>query len=262
MLMAGVTAYQPPAAAVVSPVPPGITMVRFNNNNFGAPGAALTRASQATATTPFFTLSMWFRVSQIADELVLLMPQAFYSCYIQINGLNTADVLAQFNDNVSGKFIQAGSTANVITAGVVHHLFMSFDTNHATLPSKLHNVWLNGVNVEDAGSYAGDTSAFSFTFGGQPFGMPSDSGDLGIASDNIIDYADVWIAYGQYVNPATSISAFRNPGTGFPVALGATGQLPTGTSPTYFFTGNASTFATNQGTGGAVTLYGSISDAP
>jgi hypothetical protein len=48
---------------------------------------------------------------------------------------------------------------------------------------------------------------------------------------------------------------------GKPVNLGTNGQTPTGTIPAMFFSGDASGFPTNQGTGGAFTLTGSLTNA-
>ena len=46
------------------------------------------------------------------------------------------------------------------------------------------------------------------------------------------------------------------------VSLGANGEVPTGTSPSYYFTGNSVTFPTNQGMEQAVTLFGTFVDCP
>jgi hypothetical protein len=45
------------------------------------------------------------------------------------------------------------------------------------------------------------------------------------------------------------------------VNLGSDCSTPTGTGPAVCFSGNASTFGTNKGTGGAFTTTGTLTDA-
>lgn len=76
------------------------------------------------------------------------------------------------------------------------------------------------------------------------------------------DMADVWIAPG--VSLDLSVDANRRKfisAAGKPVDLGANGELPTGSPPTIFFSGDKDAFPVNKGTGGAFTLVGALTDA-
>jgi len=66
--------------------------------------------------------------------------------------------------------------------------------------------------------------------------------------------------FGTCLTPS-DIYKFRNPATGKPVDLGPNGSTPTGSAPSLFFSGNATSFATNQGTGGAFTLTSALTNA-
>ena len=84
------------------------------------------------------------------------------------------------------------------------------------------------------------------------FGTPLFTGDI----------ADVYIAPGQFID--FSVEANRRKfisADGKPVDLGSNCSTPTGTAPAVCFSGNASSFGTNKGTGGAFTLTGTLTDA-
>jgi len=78
---------------------------------------------------------------------------------------------------------------------------------------------------------------------------------------NISDIADFYVAIGQFLDLSNPANIAKFIADGKPVDLGADGSLPTGTAPTIFFSGNASSFTTNKGTGGAFTLTGELTDA-
>jgi hypothetical protein len=78
--------------------------------------------------------------------------------------------------------------------------------------------------------------------------------------------ADLWIAPGISLLdgsgdiPLATRRKFID-ALGKPVFLGANGELATGTAPAVFLSGDASTFATNLGTGGAFATTGTLTDA-
>ena len=104
---------------------------------------------------------------------------------------------------------------------------------------------------------------------GVPFYIGTDTfGQGGDGSNNFVgmSMADLWIAPGVslldnngYIPEATRrkfISA-----NGKPVDLGSDCSAPTGTAPAVCFSGDATTFGTNKGTGGTFTLTGTLTDA-
>jgi hypothetical protein len=72
----------------------------------------------------------------------------------------------------------------------------------------------------------------------------------------------VWVAPGVFID--FSVAANRrkfSDASGKPVNLGSHGEIPTGTSPFYFFSGDHTSFPTNQGTGDTFSLTGTLTDA-
>lgn len=101
-----------------------------------------------------------------------------------------------------------------------------------------------------------------------PFnGSPLYVGDDGVGGASWVgDIANLWIAPGVSLLdgvgdiPLATRRKFID-GGGKPVYLGANGELPTGTAPAVFLSasaGNAASFATNRGTGGAFATTGTL----
>jgi hypothetical protein len=141
-----------------------------------------------------------------------------------------------------------------------HHVIGTLDLGSPRRGKML----INGV---DYGGFtqSGSPTATVFVLNGKEFtiGRAGSPGSF----DLFGDLADLWIA--PTVNlldsngdiPASTLSKFYNVGGG-PVYLGANGELPTGTAPLMFFSGDNSTFATNMGTGGSFTLSGPLANTP
>ena len=141
-----------------------------------------------------------------------------------------------------------------------HHIFISYDTNFSA-GQKKGNIYLDGVSVLNHAATVDNDTAFTIewseVFGGTDPGWSF----MDLSTHFPILAADVWIATGQYLDPVTNISKFRNPSTGKPVDLGPTGLLPTGVAPSIFLTGDATSFQTNKGTAGQPVLTGTIANA-
>ncbi len=138
-----------------------------------------------------------------------------------------------------------------------HQLAVAVKTNLDT-GSKIFQSLLDGVPLTITTSERG-TGPFLLTFNGLPFFAFSDGYGQCIAGD----ISDWWFAPGQFVdwsNPA-NMAKVRDPITGKPVNLGANGELVTGIAPAIFFSGDATGFATNKGTGGAFSLTGALTNA-
>lgn len=135
--------------------------------------------------------------------------------------------------NVAVTLSSSATTSGTWNSNTWHHVFLSIDvgasvcqlyvdgtsiTTGATFPNNLNLQWNDGQ---------WKISAFS-----------SFEGSL----------ADVWICAGVQLDGATQLTLFRSGGK--PVNLGSDGSTPTGSSPIIFMTGDATTFANNNGTGG------------
>lgn len=128
-----------------------------------------------------------------------------------------------------------------------------------------------GAGLKVAKYYTGDTlleleiedtqAAFNIVLNGLPFYFGSD----GRINSSELEFADVWIAPGQslLVDGDIPLATRRKffDASGKPVYLGESGEIPTGVAPAIFFSGNATGFATNRGTGGAFTLVGALTNA-
>lgn len=216
---------------------------------------ALTAASQTAADSHFVTASLWLMVSAHINVLTL-NPSSQSLIDMNLNG--AASLGAVLSNGTGLSSVEFDSDASAVSFNAWHHLFVSADLNHAA-GSKLLNLYLDGVSIRDP-SAGGDTDpAFLMNVNGVAFGLPAAASQLSALNANI-SFSDVWIGVGQYVDPS-AIASFRS-SAGRPVFLGANGELPTGTSPTYFFSGDATAFATNKGTGDAVSLTGTLAAAP
>jgi hypothetical protein len=123
--------------------------------------------------------------------------------------------------------------------------------------------YLDGVLVGQppliVGSFSGTST---INFNGFALWVGADSFGNNLTGD----LADLWIAPGVSLldgsgDIATSTRRKLIDASGKPVDLGSDGSIPTGTAPSVFLSGNASSFSTNKGTGGAFTTTGTLTDA-
>jgi hypothetical protein len=136
-----------------------------------------------------------------------------------------------------------------------HHLLVSADVtrNPPVLTAYLDDHKVSQVPQVMDGLF---TSTSIIPFNGLSFfalGDPFDNNFTG-------DVADFWVAPGQSLLdangdiPTSTRRAFIS-ADGKPVDLGSNCSAPTGTTPAVCFSGDASTFANNKGTGGSFGVY-------
>lgn len=208
--------------------------------------------SQTISDSALLTVSMWVKFGDVGGFLITSFND--FNSYFGYGLIFTTDVGGAFMDAALAKYFQFGSANGIAQAdGNWHHFFSSVDTNHAA-GAKLFNLYWDGTSQINAGSTVDSDTAFNIGFNAKPFGVPANSTNLG--SQGMMSFSDVWIAPGVYLT-SSDITKFRTV-DGKPVDLGANGETPTGSSPAYFFHGDATTFATNLGSGGSVTLVGSL----
>jgi hypothetical protein len=111
-----------------------------------------------------------------------------------------------------------------------------------------------------------------FSFGSAPFNIDllddkfwlndydDDSNDPHIAPA-VQDMSDTWIDNSLLDFTVTANRRKFIDSNGKPVDISSNCSDPTGSAPAFCFSGHASTFGTNQGTGGAFTLTGSLTNA-
>lgn len=222
-------------------------------------GLSITSATAADSN--ILTISLWARLLDYSDSPYVCLPAgpgASYSgspLYIDYSGA----VRQVLHNSVGDKQFVYGSAygSEAFSVGQWHHIFTSANTNFAA-SSKIGNMLVDGADVYYSPDNTDIDSSFDIGVNGATFGIPTDGDTLNSVTE-VIELAEVWIAFGQYLSPSDVIK-FRTI-SGSPEDLGANGETPTGISPTYYFSGNASQFATNRGTGDQPTIIGSITDA-
>lgn len=119
------------------------------------------------------------------------------------------------------------------------------------------DIYFGNMNVAPLPGITGNSTVYNFN--GLEFVVGGDGTNYLTG-----DMACAWIAPGVSLLdgtghiPLATRRAFID-ANGNPVYLGTTGQIPTGTSPAVFLSatqGNAASFSTNLGTGGAFTVNG------
>lgn len=244
-MLYGIQAEEPPNPAV-----PTIGAVSMDNETTST---GLTKTA-TTADSALLAASLWFKVTDENTGQHSLFQMDEFTSYVFVN--NTLRYIVVALTGSGGKYFQFTTNVSAYEYHVWNHLFVSADTNHAA-GAKLKNLWLNGADANYAPGTTDSDTAFNILLNTKHFGVPGANGMLGSGNQNsTIAFSDVWIARGVYLT-STDVTKFRSVGGGA-VDLGATGQTPTGTAPSYFFHGDATTFATNLGTGGSVTLVGSL----
>jgi hypothetical protein len=129
-----------------------------------------------------------------------------------------------------------------------HSVLFNCQTNFSA-GNKLFQIYIDDADV---GSLIQDNDpAFNMLFNGLPIYIMGDG-----LQDNLTgDFANVWLGPGQIID--FSVTANRRKfitSANKPVDLGPTGALPTGTAPAMFFTGDATQYSTNAGSGGSFQL--------
>ncbi len=151
-----------------------------------------------------------------------------------------------------------GTPSTIVAADDAWHcVVMAGATNHPDGSKKL-KIYLDRVDVTE--TWIDGQPAFILLFNGLPLFV----GDDGFAEGLIGDIADLRIAPGQDWFTGSDIASatldlFQDAITLKPVDP-AVATLALG-DPAVLFSGDATTFGTNQGTGGAFTLTGSLTNA-
>jgi hypothetical protein len=230
--------------------------------NFDGTNDYLVRASDFTgnADSKKFTICGWFANLNSGSGLT---PQIWIAG--DFTGGN-----AGFSVNAQSSGLINISGSNAAGGGILQVL-----STAGALPSSATWKWL-GISIDMANSsqskiYVNDTdvTATPSTFTNDTFDLTKSihycgATNSGSGAFNLLqsDVAELWVGYGQHID--FSIEANRRKfvtSSGKPTFLGADGSTPTGVAPTVYFRGGASTFPTNQGTGGAMTLVGSLTNS-
>lgn len=200
--------------------------------------------------------------------------QGIFSCWVKFTGGNGSTQYLAITDGGLGYNIQRsdsnkfrvsltdGSTefsfetsSSVTTASGWVHLLASWDTNYSS-GNKLSHIYLSDTSsktvVSDGAAFTPDYNQSNHGVGANPSG----------AYPLRAEIADLYFAPGQFLDFSNSTNRRKFiSSAGKPVSLGSTGSTPTGVQPLVFLSGQATTFATNLGSGGGMTTTGSLVDA-
>lgn len=181
-------------------------------------------------------------------------PENQYDNIISFDGAGNLNVFA-------GQGANWVSVIVPVPANTWFHCFTDADFSDLTNPLI---VYVGDTLYTTIANTAGDPSSVTaLDFNGKSLWVGSDSfgGD-----EYTADMADLWVAPGVSLRsgsasiPTATRRKFID-GSGKPVYLGANGEVPTGSAPAVFLSGDASSFGTNLGTGGTLTTTGTLTNA-
>lgn len=208
----------------------------FNNSPYAQTSAANFIATDNHTATISFWVNMaggdgtaqailWFDSGSFSQRGLCVQRDA--GNHIFITGLNSG----------GGSILTWTSTATVTSSSGWTHIFIFVDLSN----SSNYGLYVNGVLDGAVPALYNNSGVFGWnnqycTIGGKFGGVAPLNGCL----------SEVWYGCGQYF---TTVTAFRSAG-GLPMNLGATGNTPTGTAPSFYLSNPFGTFQNdNSGTG-------------
>ena len=226
--------------------------VRFDGtNDWLARSSALSGVSDSKAgvASLWFNLhggdgtrQSFFGVSNVTGQVARFGIQRENTNKLRIFATNTAGSVGRLN---------IASNTSYTAASGWKHILASWDVATATA-----QLYVSDVNDLAAGATTTD-DVLDYTETYNTVGA-SYSGAERVNSD----LADLYVCFGAFLD--LSVETNRRKfisASGKPVPLGADGSLPLGAQPDIFFSGGASAFATNLGSGGAFSTTGTLTDA-
>jgi len=209
---------------------------------FADPMTGIGSFSQVTACGWFFELAL-----SLNNTAVITGPLNGGPLYFG-NQLNSATDFGFLCQNIlTGDSFLMDSDNGVFTAGAWHFFYIAYDTNHPA-GEKIGHVYVDGVNVANPALTVDASNAFAFDWGidSHPSLLIPDRNSFFVGDDQPILVADVQIWLGQCIDPSnpSNLEKFIVGGKPVDPAIAAAefGQQ------TFLFSGDATSFATNQGT--------------
>ena len=196
-----------------------------------------------------------------------------FSCWIRLDGgdganrgilLNALQSVIIRRDSTNKIFIAVYNTAGTASLDVYSatnytasttwlNILCSWSTNF-TAGNKIMNFYVNSVDDKGVSNDANGAFTVDYTdtnwcvgttniFGGEKF-----NGCM----------SEIYFAPGQYLDFTNSANRAKFISGGKPVDLGTDGSIPTGTAPILYLREVAASFNTNSGTGGNMTITGTL----
>jgi hypothetical protein len=200
--------------------------------------------SAAVPATQQGILSFWMRNTQPTWEFLYYIAEARFGSTQGLEVRTNASGQMRVDLGTSAVSFYAGPTSgDAFTVGPWYHILMAWDGTACA-------VYVNDTLATTATITPADMGGqvlTQFTMGARLAGTRSWIGDLAHAYLNLDETLDLSLAS----NRAKFASA------GSPVHLGAGGALPTGSTPAFYYDGDAPAWA-NQGTAGGYPLTGAL----
>lgn len=206
--------------------------------------------------------SFWFRVdggSGAVRRLVFASGALANHVLFRINADSSIQMRVDSALGTASLIADTGATTFADDGTTWHHIVYAADTNFSA-GNKIVKIIADGVDVTS--NIADGDAAFDIGFNPTTPEWTIGATVAGAAKWNGC-LAEVYIAPGQFLDLTSSanVQKFRSSG-GKPVNLGADGSTPTGTAPLGYFhlddAEAAANFATNRGTGGNMTITGTL----
>jgi hypothetical protein len=222
------------------------TAVVFDGTNDG-----LSRGADFTgmADSKSGIFSSWFRINGGDGAQLRVWHAAGGDIIINRNASNKFE-FSMYSTGAVQSLLMLSTTS--YTAGATwRHILASWD-----LAATVGHFYVTDVDDKAAGgTYLNNTLNYTNT---NHYILQ----DNGSASRMNADVADFYLAPGQYLDFSSSANRRKFiSSTGKPVDLGVDGSTPTGVAPILFLKGDATTFPTNLGTGGGMTLAGALTNS-
>jgi len=235
-----------------SPAPYVADAVYFNGSTW------LSTNDLQTVNSKNFTASLWVNLT-IRDTYwpIFVSDPAQYYTYMQITGVGSLGPewpQLEVGNSTSG-FFTTYNTSAVAPDNVWHHILVSVEAGNGSTVGHA-KIYVDDIDV------TGTISLNSINLNGLSFYLGADT----FATPLVADLADVYIAPGVSLLdsngdiPTSTRREFID-ANHKPVDLGPNCANPTGTAPAICFSGDASSFPNNKGTGGAFTLTGTLTNA-
>lgn len=218
--------------------------VHFDGATNLARGAALTGVSGDYTTC---LMSAWLKMD---DETGVNVAQSRPGGLFTQKYANDPSIIYRANMYDAGFNGDDVSAVAAVASGVWKHILIAYDGADVSKCKAL----LDGADVTDAEFFNEEPATLT---GEDDFLVGGREGSTFVLGD----CADYYLAFDQWLDLSNPANVAKFIADGKPVDLGVDGSTPTGTAPTIFFSGDATGFATNKGTGGAFTLTGVLTNA-
>lgn len=221
-----------------------------NAVDFDGTNDYLSKNTQLTGISDSSTgiLSYWIRLDASTD-FILIQGQ---NGYIQLQ-FASQKFKFYMSDSTGTSIFWFQNNTTYSSGATWLHVLASWNTG-ASAGNKISHLYVNGISNKTVMS---DTaSSFSINYDGDTVWGVCGTYSGGAKLNGCI--AEAYFAPGQFLDFSVQSNREKFALLGKPVDLGSNGSLPTGTAPILYLKNPAASFGTNSGTGGNLTVTGTL----